>query len=534
MSQFYTATDHFVLLPAIMLALFGCAVLLFDFAVFKSGNGRKILPAFALAGLAFTALALYRQGAYIATTATGEIAAFKGTLVVDRFALFFNFLFCAASAVVIAVTWRWTKMQEEREGDHLGEWLGLILLAQSGMYFLATGIDLVTLFVGLELMAISFYVMVGFHRGEKRSNEASMKYLLLGAFSSGFLAYGFSLLYGISGSTKLRDIGAAIGERGGLDPLVLLAMITTAVGLLFKVSAVPFHMWAPDAYEGAPTPVTAYLSVASKAASFAFLVRMFAGPFMQARDAWMPVIAGVAVLSLIVGNLAAITQSNVKRMLAYSSISHAGYILLGLVAGNTTGLKGIVVYMFVYAFMTLGAFLIVASLERKREVTETFVTDGGEPVAPGYSGSSAVLDRTEARIRTESRTVSVPAEDVDDFNGLFQKHPGYALLMFLFMLSLAGIPPTAGFIGKYYIFWALIEAKLYTLAVIGVLFAVVSLYYYFRLVKGMFMTDPNAAEPVEASQSFGFRAAIVVAGILTLAVGVYPEPILRWAQVFGR
>jgi NADH-quinone oxidoreductase subunit N len=533
MNQFYTATDHFVLLPAIMLALFGCAVLLFDFFVFRTREMRRWLVPFAIAGLVFTGVSLFRQGQYIATAPGGEIAAFKGSLVIDRFALFFNWLFLGASALVLAVAARWTKMQQAREGDNLGEFAGLVLLANSGMYFLATGIDLITLFVGLELMAISFYVLVGFNRTEKRSNEAAMKYLLLGAFSSGFLAYGMSLLYGLAGSTKLRDIAAAISERGALDPVVTFAMITTAVGLLFKVSAVPFHMWAPDAYEGAPTPVTAYLSVASKAASFAFLVRMFMGPFQPARDVWVPLLSGIAVASLVIGNFAAITQTNVKRLLAYSSISHAGYILLGLVAGNATGLKGIGIYLAVYAFMTLGAFFVAASLERKREYTETLVTSAVASEPRPSLGGVAVAEETA--VRTELRTETVPAEDIDDFHGLFQRHPAYACWMLLFMLSLAGIPPTAGFIGKYYIFFALIETGHVALAVIGVLFAAVALYYYFRIVKSMFMDEPAAnVEPAAASQSFGFRLAITTCAIATLAIGIYPEPLLRFAQIFGR
>jgi NADH-quinone oxidoreductase subunit N len=521
-----------------MLALFGCTVLLFDFFVFRTPDMRRWLVPFAIAGLIFTGVALFRQGQYIATAPGGEITGFRGSLVVDRFSLFFNWLFLGASALVLAVAARWTKMQQAREGDNLGEFAGLILLANSGMYFLATGIDLVTLFVGLELMAISFYVLVGFQRTDKRSNEAAMKYLLLGAFSSGFLAYGMSLLYGIAGSTRLRDIAGAIGERGALDPIVVFAMLTTAVGLLFKVSAVPFHMWAPDAYEGAPTPVTAYLSVASKAASVAFLVRMFMGPFQPARDVWLPLLSGIAVASLVIGNFAAITQTNVKRLLAYSSISHAGYILLGLVAGNATGIKGIGVYLAVYAFMTLGAFFIVASLQRKREYTETLVTASAPEYAlvtePRPSASGRPVMELPAT-RTEVRTETVAAEDIDDFNGLFQRHPAYACWMLLFMLSLAGIPPTAGFIGKYYIFFALIETGHVTLAVIGVLFAAVALYYYFRIVKSMFMGEPAAnLEPVAATQSFGFRLAITTCAVATLAIGIYPEPLLRFAQIFGR
>jgi len=338
------------------------------------------------------------------------------------------------------------------------------------------------------LMALCFYVMVGFLRTERRSNEAAMKYLLLGAFSSGFLAYGFSVMYGISGSTKLRDIGAAIASRDPWDPMVVLAVVTTAVGLLFKISAVPFHMWAPDAYEGAPTTVTAYLSVASKAASFAFLLRIFMGPLASARAAWEPLLIVVAIATMTVGNLAAITQTNIKRLLAYSSISHAGYMLLGLIAGNATGIKGISVYVLVYTFMNLGAFLVVVALRRK----------------------------------------GIIGEDVDDLSGLMHKSPGYALLMLVFLLSLAGIPPTAGFLGKYYIFLALIETGHYLLAVVATLYVAVAIYYYFRLVRSMFVGEDTERAPV--SSSFGLRIAVAASGIMTLIIGIYPEPFLQLAQ----
>jgi NADH-quinone oxidoreductase subunit N len=356
------------------------------------------------------------------------------------------------------------------------------------MFFLATGTDLITLFIGLELMALCFYVMVGFLRTERRSNEAAIKYLLLGAFSSGFLAYGFSVMYGISGSTKLRDIGAAIASRDPRDPMVVLAVVTTSVGLLFKISAVPFHMWAPDAYEGAPTTVTAYLSVASKAASFAFLLRIFLGPLASARQAWEPLLIVIAIATMTVGNLAAITQTNIKRLLAYSSISHAGYMLLGLIAGNATGIKGISVYVMVYTFMNLGAFLVVVALRRK----------------------------------------GIIGEDVEDLSGLMHKSPGYAVLMLVFLLSLAGIPPTAGFLGKYYIFLSLIETGHYLLAVVATLYVAVAIYYYFRLVRSMFVGEATEKAPV--SSSFGLRLALVASGIMTLVIGIYPEPFLQLAQ----
>jgi NADH-quinone oxidoreductase subunit N len=484
MNQFYTSTDHFVLIPAIMLALFGCAILLFDFLVFPDPRQRKWLLLFVVLGLAFTGFGLWRQQMYLNANGLTELTAFQGSLTIDRFALFFNWIFEIASLIVAIVSYAYLEI----EGEHHGEYYALMLFAQCGMFFLAAGTDLVTLFIGLELMALCFYVMVGFLRGAKRSNEAALKYLLLGAFSSGFLVYGFSIMYGLAGSTKLSDIATAIAAREPWDPMVFLAMATTAVGLLFKISAAPFHMWAPDAYEGAPTTVTAYLSVASKAASIAFLLRIFMGPLASAREAWEPMLSVVAILTMTVGNLAAVTQTNLKRLLAYSSISHAGYMLLGLIAGNDTGIKGIEVYILVYAFMNLGAFIVIVALRRK----------------------------------------NIIGEDIDDLAGLMQKSPGYAVLMLVFMLSLAGIPPTAGFLGKYYIFLSLIETRHYLLAVVGTLYVAVAIYYYFRIVRSMFVGQ--LVEQAPLATSFGVRLALGLTGVLTLAIGIYPEPFLRMAQ----
>jgi len=484
-SQFYTSTDHFVLLPAIILALFGCAILIFDVFWFQNPKDRKWLALLVITGLAFTGAALVRQQLHLTTENLTQLTGFGGALTIDRFAIYFNWVFTLATLIVAIVSYHYLEI----EGEHHGEYYALLLFAQCGMFFLAAGTDLVTLFIGLELMALCFYVMVGFLRGDKRSNEAAIKYLLLGAFSSGFLVYGFSIMYGLAGSTNLVAVEAAVKAHAG-EPLVYLALATTAVGLLFKISAAPFHMWAPDAYEGAPTTITAYLSVASKAASFAFLLRIFgpSGPLAPARDSWEPLLAVVAVLTMTIGNLAAISQTNVKRLLAYSSISHAGYMLLGLIAGNDTGIQGIAVYVLVYAFMNLGAFVVVIALRRK----------------------------------------NIIGEDLDDMAGLMYKSPGYAVLMLIFMLSLAGIPPTAGFLGKYYIFLSLIETHHYLLAVIATLYVAVAIYYYFRVVKIMFVGE--LTEKAALSTSFGLRVALGITGVLTLAIGVYPEPILRLAQ----
>ncbi len=484
MSPFYTATDHFVLLPALLLALFGCATLLFDFWVFPDPKQRRWLLLFLVIGEIFAGAAFGRQQLFL-NQHGGEITAFNGSLVIDHFALYFHWVLLITTLLVGFISYRFFEVRDE----HHGEYYGLLMLTQCGMYFLASGTDLVTIFVGIETMAISFYVLVGFLRSDPRSNEAALKYLLLGAFSSGFLLYGFSLLYGISGSTRLGDISQAVANRDPFDPILYIALVTVAVGLLFKIAAVPFHMWAPDAYEGAPTVVTAFLAVGSKAASFAILLRLFVGPLASARAAWEPILIIAAVLSMTVGNFAAVTQTNTKRLLAYSSINHAGYMLLGLIAGNATGIQGVLIYTAVYVFMTVGAFLVIAVLNRQ----------------------------------------NLAGEDINDLAGLMKKSPAHAIWMLIFLISLSGIPPTGGFIGKYFIFLSLIEGGRYALAVIAVLYAAISVYFYFRMVKGMFVQQPDVEMP-PLSTSFGTRLALGVSGAATLAIGVYPEPLVRFAQ----
>jgi NADH-quinone oxidoreductase subunit N len=483
-SQYYTANDHFTIIPAVMLALFGCAILLFDFWIFPDPRQRKWLLIFVVLAEIFTGVGLYRQQAWLAGQSPAVLQGFGGAVTLDGFSVFFNWIFLVAALIVAVMSYQYLEIS----GEHHGEYYGLILFAQCGMYFLATGTDLVVLFIGLELMALSFYVMVGFLRADKRSNEAALKYLLLGAFSTGFLAYGFSVLYGLAGSTKLQDIGDAIGARPAWDPVVFLALATTSVGLLFKIAAAPFHMWAPDAYEGAPTPVTAYLSVASKAASFAFLLRLFNGPLQSLSAEWEPILAFIAILTLTIGNLAAINQTNIKRLLAYSSVSHAGYMLLGLVANNAMGTNGILVYLMVYTFMNLGAFAVITAMRRQ----------------------------------------GIIGDELEDMAGLMHKSPGYAMLMLVFLLSLAGIPPTAGFLGKYYIFLALIQSGHYGLAVVATLYVAVAIYYYFKIVRSMFIREETEKTPV--ASSLGLRLALGVTGLLTLVIGIYPEPFLELAK----
>lgn len=508
----YLRGDGAVILPEIELTLFGLGILLIDFTL--GVKERYLNAGLALAGTVFSAYTVWKLR--IPVAGNGLLLGFHDSVIVDPFFLFFAALFLAATALVILLSVKYLEIEQEQEG----EYYALLLFACVGMMFMASGFDLIVMFLGLETMALSFYVLTGFLRREKRSNEAALKYVLLGAFSSGILAYGFSLLYGLSASTNVDSISVALGRRNAFvnsmlnsphpataqfDPFLLqllpvLAFVLVAVGLFFKVAAVPFHQWAPDVYEGAPTPVTIFVSVASKTASFALLLRLFLVVFGDTQVNWMYLVAGIAIASLTWGNLAALTQTNVKRLLAYSSISHVGYILLALVAWDPktgtlseTAKTGIAFYLFAYIFMTAGAFAILIVLRQK-----------------GLIG-----------------------EELEDLNGLYQRSPAAAVLLLVFMLSLAGIPPTAGFMGKYFIFLSLIETHHPVLAVFAVLYIVPALYYYFRIVVHAWLKAPGEApRPV---MSYGQAVALAVTVFVTLAAGLYPEPFTRLAQyAFGR
>ena len=485
-SVYYSAADHFAVLPALLVALFGCGVLLFEFLLPKQG-GRNWLLGLSFAGLGFAAQALWRQQG--AAAPGGGITAFRGALTIDGFSLFFHWVFLAIAALVLLLSYRYLEAEGPAE-EQRADFYGLVLLATSGMFILAAATDLVTIFVALELMAICFYILTGYFRHHRHSNEAALKYFLLGSFSSALLAYGFSILYGLTGATGLAEITRKILARGDMDPVLFLGIATTAAGLLFKISAAPFHMWAPDAYAGAPTAVTAFLSVGSKAASFALLWRVFLGPLAVARASWEPLLVGVAALTLTVGNLGALTQDNLKRLVAYSSIGHAGYLLLGLIAGNRTALEGMSVYVGVYALANLGVLLVVAMAPR---------------------GENASLD-----------------PGIEQLNGLAARHPVQAALLVVFLLSLAGIPPAAGFLGKYYIFLGLLETGHTALAIAGALYAAVSAYYYFKIIRVMYTSAPAGPPLLE---SFGTRVTLAATGLGTLVFGIYPEPFLRFAQM---
>jgi NADH-quinone oxidoreductase subunit N len=524
----YIHGDGLVILPQMELLLFALGILIFDFLLEKKEKEWNAI--LALVGVAAGGAGLYMQyQKYSAQRGSpfgpAGLLGFHNTVLVDGFSLVFSCIFLAATALVILLSVRYLNIEEEQEG----EYYALLLLACIGMMFMASGTDLIVLFLGLETMALSFYVLTGYLRREKRSNEAALKYLLLGAFSTGILAYGFSLLYGMSGSTNLGAISEALRSRDELvhyvalsrqagpqaeqirqalaaqfpaalhfDPFLLqilpiLAFVLIAAGMFFKIAAVPFHQWAPDVYEGAPTPISAYVSVASKTASFAMLLRLMVGAFRDYYPSWLYLIAGVAIASMTWGNLAALTQTNIKRMLAYSSIAHVGYMLLGLAAGNATGLTGILYYLIAYAFMTLGAFAVVIVLRQR-----------------GLIG-----------------------DELEDLDGLYQRSPVAALLLLIFMLSLAGIPPLAGFVGKYFIFQALIETHHPVLAVFAALYIVPGLYYYFRVVKHAWLKNPGEGAPIpqiSSAQAFALGVALFV----SLAAGLYPEPFTHLARyAFG-
>jgi len=417
-------------------------------------------------------------------TRLAPLLAFDGAWRIDGFAIYFWYLFLGAAAVAVLTSYRFLEIEDEPQG----EYTALLLFSVMGMFALAAADDLIVAFLGLEVMSLAVYVLVGYLRRSRRSNEAALKYLLLGAFSSAILAYGMSLLYGLSGSTRLGEIAAALATRPPAQPLVFLGVATLTTGLLFKLAAAPFHQWAPDAYEGAPTALVGFMSVAVKAAAFAFMLRLFQTALPTQRPGWAPLLAGVALATMTLGNFGALMQTNTKRLLAYSSIAHAGYMLLGVVAGNTTGRLGVLVYLLVYSFMELGAFTVLVSLRRRGIVGDT----------------------------------------VHDLDGLMRKAPGSAVMMLLFLLSLAGVPPLAGFYGKYFIFLALIETHHSQLAVAAVLYVALSLYYYVRLVAAMF--TGTAAESAPLSYSAGLRLALGVLAALTVAAGVFPEPLLRFAH----
>jgi len=483
MGAFFKPEDYQAIKPEILLSIFGLAILVLDFMLEK--RDKYLNAVAALIGLGFAAVQLGMFWPIL--KGGGHFEGFSGSFTLDTFAIYLKLLIVIATGLAVLISAKYLEI----EGAHYGEYYALLVFSAVGMMFLASGTDLIVLFVALEVMALCEYVLTGFLRGSRRSNEAAVKFFLLGAFSSGLLLYGMSLLYGIGGSTNLAVIMGRLSERSPTDLLSWVAMITLLAGLFFKVAAVPFHQWTPDAYEGAPTSITAFISVAPKVASFAILLRLLLSCIWPLRVQWQLLMVGVAVATMTLGNLAAITQTNIKRFFGYSTISHVGYLLLGVITaadGSETGLQAVFIYLLVYAFMNLGAFAVIIVMRRKDLI----------------------------------------GDEIDDLSGLMSRSPGMAIMMLIFLLSLAGIPPTAGFIGKYFIFLSLIETHHYILAVLAVGYAVVALYYYLRIVVAMFMK--KALDTVPLATGPGLSVALGLSLGVTLLLGIYPQPLIVIAR----
>jgi NADH-quinone oxidoreductase subunit N len=409
---------------------------------------------------------------------------FYGMFVTDAFALFMKALVLIGSAVTILMGRRYN----EDQGIARFEFPVLVLLATTGMMVMVSANDLITLYVGLELQNLALYVVASFNRDSVRSSEAGLKYFVLGALSSGMLLYGASLVYGFAGTTAFDDLTKLMTGAATVETGILIGLVFVVVGLAFKVSAVPFHMWTPDVYEGAPTPVSAFFAVAPKLAALALFIRFMIAPFGPLIAEWRQVIVFLSIASMVLGAVAAIAQENIKRLMAYSSISHVGYALIGLAAGTTEGIRGVLVYLTIYLFMTVGTWAVILCMRRRGHMLE----------------------------------------GISDLAGLSQSQPGLALALAIFMFALSGVPPTAGFFAKLYVFLAAINAQLTGLAVIGVLASVVSAFYYLRVVKVMYFDEAIGAfdRPISAE----LRGVVFVTAAFTLFFFLFPGPILGGAE----
>ncbi|UCF78381.1 MAG: NADH-quinone oxidoreductase subunit N [Candidatus Eiseniibacteriota bacterium] len=459
--------------PFSAVVFFAIVVLLLDFLL---PPGRKwVLPLVSLVGLlASSVLVTFLWGR--------EVVGFSGAISLDRFSSFFDLLLLLGTALVVLSSFFYAR----REGIERGEYYSLLLFATSGAMLMASAVDMVVFFLGLEILSVSLYVLSGFFRDRTVSVEAAVKYFVLGAFASGFLLYGIALFYGAAGSTQYGAMQAMLSSGGDAPTLLVYAACALLmVGLCFKLGSVPFHMWVPDVYQGAPTSVTGYMSVVSKAAVFAAFVRIFGTGLAPVQIELSKVLWVLAVATMTLGNLAAISQTNIKRMLAYSSIAHAGYLLVALTAAGRAGYSSVLFYALAYAFMTLGAFGVIALLRREEQ----------------------------------------EALDLTSYSGLSTRHPLLSGAMALFMISLAGIPPTGGFFAKFYVFSAAVGAGYVDLAVIGVLNSLVSVYFYMRIVYLMYMKEETVG--IEAPPSLAARAALLICVLGTLAMGVFPSGFAR-------
>ena len=474
--------DTIYLLPEIIVSIGAMLLLIAPVTGFRNDPNTAKWSMLALMGI--TAGSLFACS--FAVQSIDQTASFASMFALDAFSIFFKLLFIGAIAMVTLLSHDFIR------GSRYSAWeyYSLLAFALCGMMFMASGTHLATIYIGLELMSLSSYILAGYFKNEQKSTEAAMKYFVLGAVSSAILLYGLTLIYGVTGTLSLTLIATSMSTLVTNDALMFGIMLLGA-GLCFKIAAAPFHVWTPDVYEGAPTPITAFLSTASKAAAFAIFARIFYVGLHDFRVDWQSVLAAVAALSMIVGNFAAITQDNIKRLLAYSSIGHAGYVLLGILAASEMGLRGVLVYSVVYVFATLGIWATVLMLEKNE-----------------YAG-----------------------ETVDDFQGLHRRAPFWAFAMVIFLLSLGGIPPTSGFIGKYFLFYAAVGAGFGWLAILAVLMSAVSMFYYVRIVAAMYLRDGR--EDVVTATG-GLRFVAMVALIVTLFLGLWPAYFIDEAGRSGR
>ncbi len=463
--------------PEIVLVV--TAILLLLLEVFTARKEKGYLAYTALGGVLLASAMTANMNGYTEMN-------FSGMYVVDNFASFFKLVCLLGTGMTILVSVTYTI----NEGISNGEYYALLLFATSGMFFMISGSDMVTIFMGLEVMSISLYALAGYTRNREKSNEAALKYFVLGALASAFLLYGIALIYGATGSTKLAIIGDSLRTGIANYHLIIIGAALLVVGFGFKISAVPFHMWAPDVYQGAPAPVTAFMSSGPKAATFAAFLRVFneALPSMQAD--WWQIFWILSVMTMTVGNIMALRQTDVKRMLAYSSIAHAGYILMGFTTGDWFGVSAILFYMLVYTFMNIGVFAVVTIVARKNEEKTTF----------------------------------------EDYTGLGYKHPIIGVTLVVLLFSLIGIPPTAGFVGKFYIFMSALQQGYVWLVIIAVVNSVISVFYYLRLTIVMYMTEGTTEALPSLSLSPSLVTALIISIYGSLWLGVMPSSYITFAQ----
>lgn len=471
----FSAVNILGTMPEIYLTFFGCVLLILETIVPK--EKRSWLGYFTILALVFAMIAS------IGLNGKG-LPLYSGLYIIDPFSNFFKITIYIGAIITVLFSLPYL----EQEDIHLGEYYAFILFSVVGMMVMVSAGDLITLFLGIELMSLCFYVLVGLKRESHRAVEASFKYFLLGAFSAAIFLFGISFLYGASGTETISGLAAFISNPGSLKPIVIAGMILTLVGFTFKVSAVPFHMWTPDVYEGAPTVVTGFMAAASKIAAFAVFLRVFWVAFSGNRHEWDILIILISILSMAVGNVVALLQTNIKRMLAYSSIGHAGYALMALLLPNRESLFALLFYVFAYMFMTLGAFGIVLMMRKK----------------------------------------GVEGEEIADFVGLHKRNPLAAFLMLIFMFSLAGIPPFGGFLAKFYIFYAVVHAGYVWLAVVGIIFAAIGAYYYLKVVMAMYMREPE--ESVEVHMTPMGKIGLALTAGTTLILGIYPAPFVEYIK----